>query len=68
MFEENIEQNLKYSKDDSPFQSVVLENRFMEEKSQLDKVEISSNEQLVHRNPILDKGILDIGLVNQYKV
>ena len=56
VFEENIEQNLKDSKDDSPFQSVVLENRFMEEKSQPDKVEISSNEQLVHRNPILDKG------------
>ena len=54
--EENIEQNLKYSKYDSPFQSIVLENRFMEEKSQPGKVEISSNEQLVHRNPILDKG------------
>ena len=53
--EENIEQNLKYLKDDNPFQSVFLENRLMEEKSQPDKVEISSNEQLVHRNPILDK-------------
>ena len=28
----------------------------MEEKSQPDKVEISSNEQLVHKDPILDKG------------
>ena len=56
MVEENIEQNLKDSKDDSPFQSIVLENRFMEEKSQPDKFEISSNEQLLHRNPILDKG------------
>ena len=55
--EENIEQNRKDSKDDSPFQSVVLENRFMEEKSQPYKVEISSNEQLVHRDPILDKGL-----------
>ena len=54
--EENIEQKPKYLKDVSPFQSVVLENRFMEEKPQPDKVEISSNEQLVHRNPILDKG------------
>ena len=54
--EENIEQNPKGSKDDNPFQSVVLENRFMEEKSESYKAKISSNDQLVHRDPILDKG------------
>ena len=54
--EENIEQNPKDPKYDSPFQSVVLENRIMEEKSQSDKVEIYNDEQLVHRDPILDIG------------